>query len=83
MQAYTQEMQAKVVEAQAEVPLAIAQAFREGNLGVMDYYTMRNVMADTKMRDAVAKAGIPKAKAQPSAVSGHPVTPAPETPADK
>ncbi|KUH57401.1 flotillin-like protein FloA [Megasphaera sp. DJF_B143] len=83
MQAYTQEMQAKVVEAQAEVPLAIAQAFREGNLGVMDYYTMRNVMADTKMRDAVAKAGIPKAKAQPSAVSGHPVTTAPETPADK
>ena len=63
MQAYTQEMQAKVVEAQAEVPLALAQAFREGHLGVMDYYTMRNIMADTKMRDAVAQAGVPKGQA--------------------
>ena len=62
MQAYTQEMQAKVVEAQAEVPLAMAQALKEGNLGVMDYYQMQNIMADTQMRDAVAKAGVPKSK---------------------
>ncbi|MBF1361889.1 MAG: flotillin-like protein FloA, partial [Megasphaera micronuciformis] len=54
MHAYTQEMQAKVVEAQAEVPLATAQALREGNLGVMDYYSMRNILADTNMRNAVA-----------------------------
>jgi uncharacterized protein YqfA (UPF0365 family) len=62
MQAYTQEMQAKVVEAQAEVPQAIAQAFRDGNLGVMDYYNLQNIMADTTMRKAVAKAGVPKGK---------------------
>lgn len=62
MQAYTQEMQAKVVEAQAEVPQAIAQAFRDGNLGVMDYYNLQNVMADTTMRKAVAQAGVPKGK---------------------
>ncbi|WP_075571856.1 flotillin-like protein FloA [Megasphaera coli] len=59
MHAYTQEMQAKVVEAQAEVPLAMAQALREGNLGVMDYYNMSNIQADTKMRKAVAAAGMP------------------------
>ena len=50
-----QEMRAKVVEAEAEVPMAMAQAFREGNLGIMDYYNMRNVQADTGMRDAIAK----------------------------
>lgn len=61
MHAYTQEMQAKVVEAQAEVPLAMAQAFRDGNLGVMDYYNMSNIQADTKMRKAVAAAGMPDA----------------------
>ncbi|WP_296901754.1 flotillin-like FloA family protein, partial [uncultured Megasphaera sp.] len=66
MQAYTQEMQAKVVEAQAEVPLALAQALREGKLGVMDYYNMKNIMADTKMRDAVAQAGVPKTKTVPT-----------------
>lgn len=65
MQAYTQEMQAKVVEAQAEVPLALAQALREGKLGVMDYYNMNNIMADTEMRTAVAQAGMPKAKPTP------------------
>lgn len=54
-----QEMQAKVVEAQAEVPLATAQALREGNLGVMDYYSMRNILADTNMRNAVAGTGVP------------------------
>ena len=59
MHAYTQEMQAKVVEAQAEVPLATAQALREGNLGVMDYYSLRNILADTNMRNAVAGTGVP------------------------
>ena len=71
MQAYTQEMQAKVVEAQAEVPLALAQALREGKLGVMDYYNMKNIMADTQMRTAVAQAGVPKAKPAAPAEDHH------------
>lgn len=54
MRARVQEMQAKVIEAQAEIPLAIAHAFREGKLGVMDYYRMQNVMADTAMRESIA-----------------------------
>lgn len=54
MRAYTQEMQAKVVEAQAEVPQALSQALRKGNMGVMDYYNMNNIMADTKMRETLA-----------------------------
>ena len=55
MQAQVIEMQAKVVEAEAEVPRAMADAFRNGNLGVMDYYKMKNVMADTDMRESIAK----------------------------
>lgn len=51
MAARTQEMRAKVVEAEAEIPLAIAQAFRNGNLGVLDYARYQNVVADTKMRE--------------------------------
>ncbi|HWR28617.1 MAG TPA: flotillin-like protein FloA [Negativicutes bacterium] len=58
MRARTQEMQAKVVEAQAEVPQALAFALREGRLGVMDYYTMNNVLADTSMRENIAKPGV-------------------------
>ena len=54
MVAYVQEMKAKVVEAQAEVPRAMAQALREGKLGVMDYYQMQNIQADTDMRSALA-----------------------------
>ncbi|MCL1804835.1 MAG: flotillin-like protein FloA [Clostridiales bacterium] len=54
MVAYVQEMKAKVVEAQAEVPKAMAQALREGKLGVMDYYNMQNIQADTDMRSALA-----------------------------
>ncbi|MBP3780362.1 MAG: flotillin-like protein FloA [Selenomonas sp.] len=54
MKAYTQEMEAKVVEAQAEVPHAMAQALREGKLGVMDYYNLNNVQADTDMRNAIS-----------------------------
>ena len=53
MRAYTQEMQAKVVEAQAQVPEALAQALREGHLGAMDYYQLKNLMADTKMRESL------------------------------
>ena len=54
MRAAVQEMQAKVVEAQAEVPRAMAQAFRDGNLGIMDFYRMQNVEADTTMRKSIA-----------------------------
>jgi uncharacterized protein YqfA (UPF0365 family) len=54
MRARVQEMQAKVIEAQAEVPLALAEAFRKGNLGVMDFYRMQNIMADTSMRESLA-----------------------------
>ncbi|MGM0462608.1 MAG: flotillin-like protein FloA [Fibrobacterota bacterium] len=57
MIARVQEMRAKVVEAEAQVPLAMAEAFRSGNLGVMDYYKMKNVEADTSMRDTIAKDG--------------------------
>lgn len=52
-----QAMRAKVVEAEAQVPLAMAEAFRNGNLGVMDYYKMMNVQADTKMREGISGAG--------------------------
>lgn len=54
MKARVQEMRAKVVEAEAEIPRAMAQAFREGNLGIMDYYQLQNIQADTKMRDKIA-----------------------------
>ena len=57
MKAKSQEMRAKVIEAEAEVPKAMAEAFREGNLGIMDYYRMKNIEADTSMRDAIAKPG--------------------------
>ena len=53
----TQENRAKVVLAEAEVPLAMAQAFREGNLGILDYYRMKNIQADTGMRDSISKSG--------------------------
>lgn len=55
MKALAQEMRARVIEAEAEVPKAISQAFRDGNLGIMDYYNMKNVIADTDMRDSIAK----------------------------
>ena len=64
MKAAVQEMRARVVEAEAEIPKAISQALREGRIGVMDYYQMKNVMADTDMRDGIAKATAP---VQPSA----------------
>ena len=55
MKAKTQEAVAKVREAEAQVPLAMAEAFRSGNLGVMDYYRMQNMQADTSMRETIAK----------------------------
>lgn len=55
MRAQTQEMQAEVVRAQAEVPIAFAEALKSGKLGVMDYYRLQNINADTKMREAIAK----------------------------
>lgn len=53
MRASVQEQRANVVAAESEIPRAIADAFRNGNLGVMDYYQLRNIEADTKMRDAI------------------------------
>jgi len=55
MKAKVQEMQAKVVEAEAQVPLALAEALRSGNLGVMDYYRLENIQADTDMRESISK----------------------------
>lgn len=55
MSARTQEMQAKVVEAEAQIPLAIAEAFRNGQLGVMDYARYQNINSDTKMRDSISE----------------------------
>ncbi len=57
MKAQTQAMRAKVVEAEALVPTAVADAFRSGHLGVMDYYRMRNVLADTEMRQSISGGG--------------------------
>ncbi|MGI6576475.1 MAG: flotillin-like protein FloA [Eubacteriales bacterium] len=54
MVAAVQEMRAKVVEAEAEIPIAMATALREGKLGVMDYYNMQNIISDTKMRNAIS-----------------------------
>lgn len=53
--AKTQEMRAKVVEAQSLVPEALAEAFRAGKIGVMDYYNMKNIQADTKMRESLSE----------------------------
>ena len=54
MTARVAEMRDKVVEAEADVPKAMAQAFREGNLGIMDYYSMKNIQADTGMRESIS-----------------------------
>lgn len=55
MKAKAQEARAKVIEAEAEIPMAIAEAFRSGNLGIMDYYKIRNIQADTSMRESIGK----------------------------
>lgn len=57
--AEVQRMRARVIEAEAEVPKAISAALREGKLGVMDYYNMKNVMSDTEMRNAIGKSAAP------------------------
>ena len=57
MTAKTQEMRAKVVEAESEVPKAMSHAFREGNMGIMDYYKMENIKSDTSMRESIADTG--------------------------
>ena len=57
MKALVQEMRAKVVEAEAEVPRAMASALKEGKLGVMDYYNMQNIISDTQMRNAISSIG--------------------------
>jgi len=62
MHALTQENQAKVVLAEAEIPKAIAEAFRSGNLGIMDYYRLRNIQADTSMREGIGGAPRPQDK---------------------
>ncbi len=56
MRAKVEEMRAKLVEAQAAVPMALAEALKSGNLGVMDYYTLKNIEADTDMRESLSKA---------------------------
>lgn len=58
MKALVEENRAKVVLAEAEIPKAISQAFREGNLGIMDYYHMRNIQADTEMRSSISKSEV-------------------------
>jgi len=55
MKAKSQEARAKVIEAEVQIPLAMAEAFRSGNLGIMDYYKFKNIEADTTMRDAISK----------------------------
>ncbi len=60
MKASVQEMRAKVVEAEAEIPIAMATALREGKLGVLDYYNLQNVIADTQMRNSISTIGKPE-----------------------
>ncbi len=55
MKAKAQEARAMVIEAEAQIPQAMAEAFRSGNMGIMDYYKMKNVQADTEMRESIAK----------------------------
>lgn len=63
--ALEQEMRARVVESEAEVPRAMAEAFRSGNMGIMDYYRMKNVQADTDMRGAIASGEEPTTPRRP------------------
>lgn len=60
MKAKAQEARAKVIEAEVAVPLAMAEAFKMGNMGIMDYYKFKNIDADTKMRDSLSKPGTDK-----------------------
>jgi len=62
MKAKAQEAKAKVIEAEVKIPLAMAEAFKAGNLGIMDYYRLRNIEADTKMRDSITGEELGKGK---------------------
>jgi len=62
MKALAQEMKAKVIEAEAEIPRAMSEAFRNGHIGIMDYYKMKNIVSDTEMRDSIAKQTHPDKK---------------------
>jgi uncharacterized protein YqfA (UPF0365 family) len=64
MKALAQEARAKVILAEAEIPLAISEAFRSGNLGIMDYYRLKNIQADTAMRDSISSATEEEEKAK-------------------
>ena len=75
MKAQTQAMRAKVVEAEALVPAAIADSFRSGNLGIMDYYRMRNVLADTEMRQSISGGAAPQPSGGASGTTPPPTTP--------
>lgn len=57
MRAKAQDARAKVIEAESQIPLAIAESFRSGNLGIMDYYRMQNIQADTDMRESISRPG--------------------------
>ncbi|PID91311.1 MAG: hypothetical protein CSA96_08970 [Bacteroidetes bacterium] len=65
MKAKAQEARAKVIEAEVEIPLAMAEAFRSGNLGIMDYYKLKNIEADTTMRDSISKGSGRKGSPKP------------------
>jgi uncharacterized protein YqfA (UPF0365 family) len=62
MKAKAQEARAKVIEAEVQIPLAMSDAFKQGNLGIMDYYRMKNIEADTRMRDSITGEGKDKKK---------------------
>ena len=62
--AEVQRMRARVIEAEAEVPQAISAALRDGKLGVLDYYNMKNVMSDTEMRTAIGKSAAPASESK-------------------
>ena len=69
MKAKAQEMRAHLIEAEAQVPLAMAEALKTGKLGVMDYYNLKNVVADTEMRQAISEVG--KSEAQRGVMPVH------------
>jgi uncharacterized protein YqfA (UPF0365 family) len=66
MIALVQENRAKVVLAEAEIPLAIAEAFKNGHLGVMDYYRLKNIQADTEMRASIGGSPVGVSAGDPS-----------------
>jgi len=70
MKAKAQEARAKVIEAEVEIPLAMAEAFRSGNLGIMDYYKLKNIEADTDMRDSISKGTEKRSSGKPSGEKG-------------